>query len=145
MLVTSQVENKQIANVIDGLPSLNLIELSKVMRIDSSLGEIRLETFIIDAMDTINGELESFIESTVLHLPPIELTPKQTRTYKRALMHEACALMTDQYVDFDTASSSRMREEKQHEIVDKSQRMRRIVNHCIADLTGRPRNRIKLV
>ena len=145
MLITTPLDSNDIANPIDGLPPVNVLELNQIMRVDESLGGIRLASHIEMAMDTVNGQLDSFFNLTVYHQPAIALTDLQKRIYKRAVLHESCALVTDQYVDFDTASSGRMREEKQVQITNKSQRMRRIVNHCIADLTGKPRNRVKLI
>lgn len=64
------------------------------------------------------------------------------RTYKRAVMHEAAALTADNYTDYDTTSQGAIRGEA---AISKPDRLRRIVSHCIADMTGRRRNRVKLL
>lgn len=147
MLITGQITPKNIDNPISGLPSINILELNDVMRVDQSLGDVRLKFHIETAFDTINGQLEPWLDSIIAEIAITPATRKGqrfTRAYKRAVLHETCALVSDQNADLDTASSSRMREEKQIHIVDKPQRMRRIVQHAIADLTGRTRNRVKL-
>jgi hypothetical protein len=60
----------------------------------------------------------------------------------RAVLFEAAALISEENADFDTTASGLDR----GEVVDhKAQRLRRLVNHCIADMTGRTRNRVRLV
>lgn len=66
----------------------------------------------------------------------------QIRKYRRAVCYEAAALICEDNLDFDTAAAGQTRGENQQA---KAQSLRRIVNHTIADLTGKKRNRIKLV
>lgn len=64
------------------------------------------------------------------------------RTYLRAVMNEAAALMCDEHADFDTIGQGYTRANNER---TKSDRLRRIVSHCLADLTGRTRNRVRLL
>lgn len=64
------------------------------------------------------------------------------RTYKRAVLNEAAALMADNYMDFDTIGQGITRGNNEN---TKSDALRRIVNHAIADLTGKSRNRVRLL
>lgn len=64
------------------------------------------------------------------------------RAYKRAVLNEAAALMADNYMDFDTIGQGITRGNNEHL---KSDSLRRIVNHAIADLTGKSRNRVRLL
>lgn len=68
--------------------------------------------------------------------------PRWIRTYKRAVLNEAAALMSDNQADFDTIGQGITRGLNDH---TKSDRLRRIVQHAIADLTNQSRNRIKLL
>lgn len=67
---------------------------------------------------------------------------KWQRTYKRAVLNEAAALMSDNYKDFDTIGQGITRGINER---IKSDDLRRIVNHAIADLTGQSRNRVRLL
>ena len=64
------------------------------------------------------------------------------RTYKRAVLNEAAALMADNHMDFDTIGQGITRGNNEQ---TKSDALRRIVNHAIADLTGKSRNRVRLL
>lgn len=64
------------------------------------------------------------------------------RAYKRAVLNEAAALMADNYKDFDTIGQGITRGINERV---KSDDLRRIVNHAIADLTGQSRNRMRLL
>ena len=64
------------------------------------------------------------------------------RTYKRAVLNEAAALMADNYMDFDTIGQGITRGNNEQ---TKSDALRRIVNHAVADLTGKSRNRVRLL
>lgn len=68
--------------------------------------------------------------------------PRWIRTYKRAVLNEAGALMADNYADFDNIGQGITRGINDRV---KSDFLRRIVQHAIADLTGQSRNRIKLL
>lgn len=63
-------------------------------------------------------------------------------TYKDAVLYEAAALMSDDYMDFDTIGQGITRGNNQN---TKSDALRRISTHAIADLTGQSRNRVRLL
>lgn len=67
---------------------------------------------------------------------------KWQRAYKRAVLNEAAALMADNHMDFDTIGQGITRGNNEQ---TKSEALRRIVNHAIADLTGKSRNRVRLL
>ncbi len=145
MLVTAPIDPIDCPNPITGLPGVSTGDLTLNMRVDQSIGSDRLQSLIANAYDEVNAELVDFINSTVMATTPIALNDLQKRLYIRAVLHEASAMFSEQYVDYDTASNGRTRDEKQVSIVDKPQRMRRVVNHCIAALRNIPRNRVRLI
>lgn len=145
MQITSPIEPVDVENPIAGLPNLNTKQLTLYMRVDQSIGLDRLEMLITDSFDEVNRQLETFIAKTVEASPPVELTKKQNRTYIRAVLYETSARLSELYVDYDTASSGRTRDEKQVDIVNKPQRMRREVQHCIAILRNISANRVRLL
>ena len=58
------------------------------------------------------------------------------------MSYEAAALICEDNLDFDTTTTGQVRGENQRE---KADALRRIVQHTIADLTNRSRNRVRLI
>lgn len=65
-----------------------------------------------------------------------------SKTYKDAVLYEAAALMDDNYMDFDTIGQGITRGNNDQ---TKSDALRRVSTHAIADLNGQNRNRVKLL
>lgn len=63
-------------------------------------------------------------------------------TYQDAVLYEAAALMDDNNMDFDTIGQGITRGNNEQ---TKSDALRRISTHAIADLTGQSRNRVRLL
>lgn len=146
MLINEQVQAQNVPNYYAHLPSVSTEDMVQLMRIDKTLGTERIAGYINDAYDTVHGDLPVSIFSLLTlerHLSDkkIDLATFR-RTYKRAVMNEAAALIADNYIDYDTTSQGAIRGEA---ALSKSDRLRRIVSHCIADMTGRRRNRVKLL
>lgn len=135
MLINSPVTESTISNPVADWPSISTSDLTQVARIDKSLGQPYLQAKIEHAYDLINGQL-----ALRLILPPEDDFAR--RTYIRAVIHEAAALISEEHLDFDSSGDGLIRGEAMRA---KGQMLRRIVNHCIADLTSRPRNRVRLV
>lgn len=146
MLINQQVQAKNVPNHYAHLPSVSTEDMVQLMRIDKTLGADRIAGYIDNAYDTINGELPASFFSLLTLQRHLSKKPLRTdifeRTYKRAIMNEAAALIADNYVDYDTTSQGAISGDVQ---LTKSDRLRRIVSHCIADMTGRRRNRVKLL
>lgn len=172
MLINQQIDRRTVSNPLAELPSISTDDLISLMRIDKTFGTDRIASYISDAYDIINGQLPICQLLTLpavptgtcvwetapgLHshhhrlaqpTPPsadIQSIIGQTvwqRTYRRAVLYEAAALFADNYMDFDTIGQGVTRGTNQH---IKSDSLRRIVSHCIADLTGGRRNRVKLL
>lgn len=132
MLLNVPLSNTNVPNPKLDYPSVGTRELLGTVRVDASKGEDTLTEKILLAMDTINGQVK--------FLGP--LTTDQERLYKRAVCYEAAALLGEDNLDFDTTTAGQVRGENG---LNKTQSLRRIVQHTIADLTSRPRNRIRLV
>lgn len=133
MLVHAPVENSLVANVQPELPSIPVLQLTAVTRTDQSMGETFLVEKIRHAMDIINRQIMD---------EPLPLNADKERCYVRAVLHEAAALISEDNADYDTTASGQDRSELTS---NKAQHLRRIVNHCIADIIGRSRNRVRLI
>ena len=132
MLLNAPVTNSEVPNPDPERPNVSITDLLGTVRLDQSKGELLLTEKILLAMDIINDQIL---------LLKIE-TETQIRKYKRAVCYEAAALIGEENLDFDTTTNGQSRGENQQA---KAQSLRRIVNHTIADLTNRKRNRVKLV
>lgn len=146
MLINQQIQAQNVPNHYAHLPSVNTDDMVQLMRIDKTLGAERIAGYINDAYDTVNGDLPATFFS-LLTLQRYLFQKKINegtfnRTYKRAVMNAAAALIADNYVDYDTTSQGAISGDVQ---LTKSDRLRRIVSHCIADMTGRRRNRVTLL
>lgn len=146
MLINQQVQAQNVPNHYAHLPSVSTEDMVQLMRIDKTLGADRIAGYIDNAYDTVNGDLPATFFSLLTlqrHLADKRMLPdKFARTYKRAIMNEAAALIADNYVDYDTTSQGAISGDV---LLTKSDRLRRVVSHCIADMTGRRRNRVKLL
>ncbi|MCH7306620.1 head completion/stabilization protein [Acinetobacter sp. NIPH 1852] len=132
MLLNAPVNDAEVQNPIAEYPNISIKDLLGQVRLDQSKGELLLTEKILLAMDTINGDLKAIdIQSE-----------EQIRKYKRAVSYEAAALICEDNLDFDTTTTGQSRGENQK---DKADSLRRIVQHTIADLTNRPRNRVRLI
>ncbi|ENW82708.1 hypothetical protein F909_00979 [Acinetobacter sp. ANC 3929] len=132
MLLNAPVRDAEVENPIAEYPSISIKDLLANVRLDQSKGELLLTEKILLAMDTINGDLNG-----------LEIQSKeQIRKYKRAVSYEAAALICEDNLDFDTTTAGQVRGENQQVKADAH---RRIVQHTIADLTNRPRNRVRLI
>ena len=132
MLLNAPLPDRVVQNPESERPNVSIKDLLGMVRLDQSKGEDLLAEKITLAMDVINDQVLLLkIEAEV-----------QIRKYKRAVCYEAAALICEENLDFDTTTTGQSRGENQQA---KMQSLRRIVNHMIADLTNRKRNRIKLV
>ncbi|WP_278397410.1 head completion/stabilization protein [Acinetobacter venetianus] len=132
MLINAPVTDAEVENPIAEYPNISINDLLAQVRLDQSKGELRLTEKIMFAMDTINRDID-FMEIK---------SDEQIRKYKRAVSYEAAALICEDNLDFDTTTTGQVRGENQQVKADS---LRRVVQHTIADLTNRPRNRIRLV
>ncbi len=143
MLINQQIQSENVDNPLDFLPSVTIDDMVDIMRVDKTIGTPRIAEYIINAYDTLNPSLPSNMKSADYLL---SLDDKKRefweRTYKRAIMHEATAQFVDNHPDYDTTGTGIIRGDNEQ---SKSDKLRRIYNHCVADLTGRTRNRIRLL
>ncbi|QHH99247.1 head completion/stabilization protein [Acinetobacter dispersus] len=136
MLINNALPDANVINPRQGYPAISVAELLAQGRVDASKGEVLLTAKVSEAMDTINSQL---IGKRYLIAP---LTDDQKRNYVKAVCYEAAALIAEDNLDFDTTSTGQIRAENG---LSKVTSLRRNVNYAIADLTGRKRNRVKLL
>lgn len=132
MLLNAPATDAEVQNPIAEYPNISIKDLLGQVRLDQSKGELLLSEKILLAMDTINRDIDFMAM----------VSDEQIRKYKRAVSYEAAALICEDNLDFDTTTTGQARGENQKLKVDA---LRRIVQHTIADLTNRPRNRVRLV
>ncbi|RKG32416.1 head completion/stabilization protein [Acinetobacter tianfuensis] len=132
MLLNEPVSEQVVQNPEADRPNVSIKDLLGTVRLDKSKGQDLLTEKITLAMDTINDQV------LLLRIQ----TEAQIRKYKRAVCYEAAALICEDNLDFDTTTTGQSRGENQQA---KMQSLRRVVNHTIADLTNKKRNRVKLV
>lgn len=132
MLLNAPVNDAEVQNPIAEYPNLSIKDLLSNVRLDQSKGEQLLTEKILLAMDMINGDLKGRVIGT----------DEQIRKYKRAVSYETAALICEDNLDFDTTTPGQTRGENQQV---KADALRRIVQHTIADLTNRSRNRVRLI
>ena len=132
MLLNEPVSEQVVQNPEADRPNVSIKDLLGTVRLDKSKGQDLLTEKITLAMDTINDQV------LLLKIQ----TEAQIRKYKRAVCYEAAALICEDNLDFDTTTTGQSRGENQQA---KMQSLRRVVNHTIADLTNKKRNRVKLV
>ncbi len=143
MLINQQIQSENVDNPLDFLPSVTVDDMITLMRVDKTQGSPRIASYISHAYDEINRMLpETHSDGSYLDTLTYVKLDEYCRTYKRAVLHEAAALMADDYSDYDSTGAGVIRGDNQ---ATKSDKLRRIVNHCIADLTNKPRNRISLL
>lgn len=135
MLFNTPLDNQTFPNPQPGYPSLDLLEMLTVVRINKATGRELVHAKVIEAMDNINRQLGQ----ASLSLP---LDADQQRFYKRAVAYEAAALIGEDALDFDTSSEGQIRGENG---LSKTQSLRQRVDHAVADILGKPRNRIRLI
>lgn len=133
MLFNEPIEETLVANPEPNYPSVSANELLGTVRLDQSKGNDLIKEKIVLAMDTINRQLPFNFQFD---------DEAKIRKYKRAVCYEASALICEDNLDFDTTSVGQSRGENQ---LSKLQSLRRVVQHTIADLTVKPRNRVRLV
>lgn len=155
MLINEQTTTLAVPNFDERLPSVSTTDLINLMRVDKTLGNERLANAISHAYQVINGELDRLYPSWFFgglfnhHLtnffqpktPSIDV--KSTHfvyLYRQAVLHEATALLCELHADFDTIGQGLARAD-----IAKQDSLRRQVQHFIADMTGKPRNRITLL
>lgn len=132
MLINEQTQTLIVPNFDKDLPSISTTDLILLMRIDKTLGKERIASAINNAYLIINRQLTSQAKTLK--------TAESEHLYTQAVMHEAAALLIDNHADFDTLGQGISRSEN-----DKSNALRRLAQHFIADLVGISRNRIKLL
>lgn len=135
MLINEQIHPTDIANPLPHLPSVRTDELIKVMRVDKTLGDERIGFAILTAYHTVHGELCDN------HLQGDFIPDKRwADNYRLAVMCEATAFLGENHADFDTIGQGLTRADH-----DKPDSLRRMASHAIADMTGRTRNRVRLL
>lgn len=132
MLINEQTTTLIVTNPIASLPSISTTDLINLMRVDKTLGNERLANAIANAYVVVNPQVFPF--------KPNLCDDYWQNLYKQAVLHEATALLCELHADFDTIGQGLARAD-----IAKQDSLRRQVQHFIADMTGKPRNRITLL
>lgn len=136
MLINEQTTPVTVQNPRTFFPSLTTTDLVDLMRVDKTLGNTRLANAIANAYVVVNREISLVFLRSRFGTP--ENIPTEWRdVYKQAILHEATALLCDSHDGFDTIGEGLVRGD-----VAKVNSLRRLVQHFIADMHDKPRNRI---
>ena len=135
MLFNSPLDDETFQNPNPAYPSLTMVEMITVVRVNQATGKDKIKSKVIEAMDTVNRQLVN----KNLALP---LDASKERFYKRAVAYEAAALLGEDDLDFDTTTEGQIRGENG---LAKTQSLRRRVDYAIADITGKKRQRVRLI
>lgn len=139
MLINQQTTPITVQNPLSFFPSLTTTDLVNLMRVDKTLGNTRLANAIANAYVVVNKEI-NFLTLRSLFGRPENVPKEWLDVYKQAILHEATALLCDSHDGFDTIGQGLVRGD-----VAKVNSLRRLVQHFIADMHAKPRNRIMLL
>jgi hypothetical protein len=147
--VAPEVET-DIAN--DGwFPAISLATAREVMRIDGTIPTTRLRAALVEAISSVNDELESWKQSKILAgYATFEAVPSLTidgikRTlhrYHRAVHCLAKANLIERYRDYDSSNEGNKRADDLETNIDD---LRRDYRWAISDLLDIPRFTIELI
>lgn len=143
VLINQQIQSENVDNPCAVLPAVCVDDMVTLMRIDKTIGTERIAQYVLNAYDVINGVLPRQM-LLADYLAGFESYQQDfwRRAYKRAVMHEAAAQFIDAHPDYDTTGTGVIRSDNES---SKSDKFRRVCQHAIADMTGKPRNRIRLL
>lgn len=135
MLFNSSLDDETFLNPDPDYPNMAMLEMFAVVRVNKATGREIIKSKVIEAMDNVNRQLANI----TLSFP---LDANKARYYKRAVAYEAAALLGEDNLDFDTTTEGQIRGENG---LTRTQSLRQRVDYAIADITGKPRQRVRLI
>jgi hypothetical protein len=131
-------------------PDIDLDQVREQMRLDGTVTHARLRAAAVDAVISVNHELEAWkasrmaggVTSLADTLPKIGGASVYLTLYLSAVYRTAKADLTERYRDFDATKSG---EDKAEQLTDTIGDDRRHARWAIRDILGRPRSTIELI
>lgn len=148
---TAQPEND--AKIKNGTfwPSIDPAQIRLSMRIDGTVSSDRLRDVAIEAIATVNDELEAWHSAKVMagyssleEVPAAKVddTSVLSHRYQRAVGCLAKAMLTERYRDFDSTASGTKKADALDPTIDD---LRRDARWAISDIQGVGRNTVELI
>ena len=129
-------------------PSMSIAGTRAILNVTTTITDPRMRDAIVGAMLGINRQLRDWKAKTgvaALDLVPqafIGTTGELVEIYQRAVRAETAAILSDYYDTLSATDGGRKREEAQEAPADHH---RRIATHCVRDIRGRGRTKVRLV
>jgi hypothetical protein len=131
-------------------PDVDLDQLREQMRLDGTVTYARLRAAAVDAVISVNHELEAWKASRMADgaaslgdtLPKIGGASVYLTLYLSAVYRTAKADLTERYRDFDATKSG---EDKAEQLADTIGDDRRHARWAIRDILGIPRSTVELI
>lgn len=129
-------------------PSMSIDDTRAILNVTTTITPVRLRDAIIGGMLSINRQLRSWKLKTgadALDQVPqamIGTTGELVEIYRRAVRAETAAILCDYYDTLSATDGGRKREETQEAPADHH---RRIATHCVRDILGKGRTKVRLI
>lgn len=135
----------------DFWPEIDPAQIREAQRIDSTITVERLRSALIEAMATVNGELEAWRllqiaagHATLIAVPAAEIDDESIHLhrYRRAVGCLAKAGLIERYRDYDTTARG---DRKADVLADPIDDLRRDARWAISDILGAGRCTVELI
>lgn len=145
----AQIEGRITNNAF--FPDIELAALQDAMRLDGTVTEPRLRAAAIEAVISVNGELQGLrLEQQALGRATLADVPAevvagesvQIHRYRRAVYCLAKANLIERYRDFDSTHDGHKRADELESPIDD---LRRDARWAIRDILGRSRSTVELI
>ncbi len=130
-------------------PDIDATAARSALRADGSVTDVRLETALVNAMLSVNQDLNEFKADHQEHhslasIPAAEInkTSRLVILYKRAVVCTAGAEIAERYRSYDTSASG---DKNADALTDTADELRRDARWAIRDLIGRVRTTVELI
>ncbi|OOF47949.1 phage head protein [Rodentibacter trehalosifermentans] len=130
-------------------PDLSISQCRNQMRIDGTVTEFRLKDSLIEAMASVNEELNAFQKENAKygHLesipaPVINDESILVQRYQRAVICLAVANLYERYASYDSTNDGEKKMEQLKDIIDQ---LRRDARFAISDMLKRRRIDVELI
>lgn len=132
-------------------PSIKPAEAREEMRLDGNVTPARLRSALIEAMASVNSELAEWRQARIAagftaldQVPAEDIDGKSVllHRWRRAVLCEAAAILTERYRSFDTTGTGHQRADQLDPSIDE---LRRDKRWAISDMQGVGRCAVELI
>jgi hypothetical protein len=129
-------------------PSMSIAATRQILNVTTAIPDSRVRDAIVGAMLAINRQLRPWKASAAaaslaeVEQERIDGHGRFVELYERAVRAEAAAILADLNPDLSATDSGRKREEGEEAPADHH---RRIATHCVRDILGKGRTKVRLI